>query len=91
MPMRGAEPHRDRWLPGNLQRIAAAFALGAIDLAQVITQFPLALGLAQYRLLLCLPRAEFDALLAGCLPFNHFLVAHLNRSLGRCYGRKFQQ
>ncbi|MDP3310575.1 MAG: Crp/Fnr family transcriptional regulator [Polaromonas sp.] len=33
--------------------------------------------------LLCLPRAQFDALLAGCLPFNHFLVAHLNRRLGQ--------
>lgn len=33
--------------------------------------------------LLCLPRAEFDTLLAGCLPFNHFLVAHLNRRLGQ--------
>lgn len=33
--------------------------------------------------LLCLPRAEFDALLANCLPFNHFLVAHLNRRLGQ--------
>jgi CRP-like cAMP-binding protein len=33
--------------------------------------------------LLCLPRAQFDELLAGCLPFNHFLVAHLNRRLGQ--------
>jgi CRP-like cAMP-binding protein len=33
--------------------------------------------------LLCLPRAEFDSLLAHCLPFNHFLVAHLNRRLGQ--------
>jgi CRP-like cAMP-binding protein len=33
--------------------------------------------------LLCLPRAEFDALLAHCLPFNHFLVTHLNRRLGQ--------
>jgi CRP/FNR family cyclic AMP-dependent transcriptional regulator len=34
-------------------------------------------------LLLCLPRAQFDELLANCLPFNHFLVAHLNRRLGQ--------
>ncbi len=34
-------------------------------------------------LLLCLPRAQFDELLAECLPFNHFLVAHLNRRLGQ--------
>lgn len=34
-------------------------------------------------LLLCLPRAQFDELLAHCLPFNHFLVAHLNRRLGQ--------
>jgi len=33
--------------------------------------------------LLCLPRAQFDELLAGCLPFNHFLVSHLNRRLGQ--------
>jgi CRP/FNR family cyclic AMP-dependent transcriptional regulator len=33
--------------------------------------------------LLCLPRTEFDALLANCLPFNHFLVTHLNRRLGQ--------
>ncbi|WP_395057387.1 Crp/Fnr family transcriptional regulator [Polaromonas sp.] len=33
--------------------------------------------------LMCLPRAEFDALLAHSLPFNHFLVAHLNRRLGQ--------
>jgi CRP/FNR family cyclic AMP-dependent transcriptional regulator len=33
--------------------------------------------------LLCLPRAEFDSLLTDCLPFNHFLVAHLNRRLGQ--------
>lgn len=33
--------------------------------------------------LLCLPRAEFDSLLADCLPFNHFLVTHLNRRLGQ--------
>ncbi|MBA3592423.1 MAG: Crp/Fnr family transcriptional regulator [Polaromonas sp.] len=33
--------------------------------------------------LLCLPRTEFDKLLADCLPFNHFLVAHLNRRLGQ--------
>ena len=33
--------------------------------------------------LLCLPRAQFDELLADCLPFNHFLVAHLNRRLGQ--------
>lgn len=34
-------------------------------------------------LLLCLPRAEFDGLLAHSLPFNHFLVGHLNRRLGQ--------
>ncbi|WP_341911469.1 Crp/Fnr family transcriptional regulator [Polaromonas sp. YR568] len=34
-------------------------------------------------LLLCLPRAQFDELLAHSLPFNHFLVAHLNRRLGQ--------
>lgn len=34
-------------------------------------------------LLLCLPRAQFDELRAHCLPFNHFLVAHLNRRLGQ--------
>ncbi|OOG39999.1 Crp/Fnr family transcriptional regulator [Polaromonas sp. A23] len=34
-------------------------------------------------LLLCLPRAQFDELLAHCLPFNHFLVTHLNRRLGQ--------
>ena len=33
--------------------------------------------------LLCLPRAEFENLLAHSLPFNHFLVAHLNRRLGQ--------
>lgn len=33
--------------------------------------------------LLCLPRAEFDELLAGSLAFNHYLVAHLNRRLGQ--------
>lgn len=33
--------------------------------------------------LLCLPRAQFDKLLADSLPFNHFLVAHLNRRLGQ--------
>ncbi|MBA4329468.1 MAG: Crp/Fnr family transcriptional regulator [Polaromonas sp.] len=33
--------------------------------------------------LLCLPRSEFGALLASSLPFNHFLVAHLNRRLGQ--------
>lgn len=33
--------------------------------------------------LMCLPRTEFDTLLAQCLPFNHFLVAHLNRRLGQ--------
>ncbi len=33
--------------------------------------------------LLCLPRVQFDALLAQSLPFNHFLVAHLNRRLGQ--------
>lgn len=34
-------------------------------------------------LLLCLPRSQFDELLAHCLPFNHFLVSHLNRRLGQ--------
>jgi CRP/FNR family cyclic AMP-dependent transcriptional regulator len=33
--------------------------------------------------LLCLPRAQFEELLAACLPFNHFLVTHLNRRLGQ--------
>ena len=33
--------------------------------------------------LFCLPRVIFNELLAGCLPFNHFLVAHLNRRLGQ--------
>lgn len=33
--------------------------------------------------LFCLPRAIFDELLATCLPFNHYLVAHLNRRLGQ--------
>lgn len=33
--------------------------------------------------LLCLPRAEFDELLAGSLAFNHYLVTHLNRRLGQ--------
>jgi len=33
--------------------------------------------------LLCLPRAEFDELLAGSLDFNHYLVAHLNRRLAQ--------
>ncbi len=33
--------------------------------------------------LFCLPRASFDELLANCLPFNHFLVAHLNKRLGQ--------
>lgn len=33
--------------------------------------------------LFCLPRAIFNELLATCLPFNHFLVAHLNRRLGQ--------
>ena len=33
--------------------------------------------------LFCLPRATFDDLLANCLPFNHFLVAHLNKRLGQ--------
>ncbi|MCY1169595.1 Cyclic nucleotide-binding domain protein [compost metagenome] len=32
---------------------------------------------------LCLPRVQFNALLADSLPFNHFLVAHLNRRLGQ--------
>jgi CRP-like cAMP-binding protein len=34
-------------------------------------------------LLLCLPRAQFDELLADSLPFNRFLVTHLNRRLGQ--------
>lgn len=34
-------------------------------------------------LLLCLPRARFEELLADSLPFNHYLVAHLNRRLGQ--------
>ncbi|MES2942405.1 MAG: Crp/Fnr family transcriptional regulator [Pseudomonadota bacterium] len=33
--------------------------------------------------LLCLPRAQFAELLADCLPFNHFLVSHLNKRLGQ--------
>jgi CRP/FNR family cyclic AMP-dependent transcriptional regulator len=33
--------------------------------------------------LLCLPRAQFNELLAHCLPFNHFLVTHMNRRLGQ--------
>jgi CRP/FNR family cyclic AMP-dependent transcriptional regulator len=33
--------------------------------------------------LFCLPRAVFDELLDNCLPFNHFLVAHLNKRLGQ--------
>lgn len=33
--------------------------------------------------LFCLPRANFNELLANCLPFNHFLVAHLNKRLGQ--------
>ncbi|MES2911080.1 MAG: Crp/Fnr family transcriptional regulator [Pseudomonadota bacterium] len=33
--------------------------------------------------LFCLPRAMFDELIATCLPFNHFLVAHLNKRLGQ--------
>lgn len=33
--------------------------------------------------LLCLPRAEFEDLLAHSLPFNHFLVGHMNRRLGQ--------
>ena len=33
--------------------------------------------------LLCLPRAQFEALLACSLPFNRFLVGHLNRRLGQ--------
>lgn len=33
--------------------------------------------------LLCLPRTQFNELLAGSLSFNHFLVAHLNRRLGQ--------
>ncbi len=33
--------------------------------------------------LLCLPRKQFDELLADCLPFNHFLVHHMNRRLGQ--------
>ena len=33
--------------------------------------------------LFCLSRAIFDELMATCLPFNHFLVAHLNKRLGQ--------
>lgn len=33
--------------------------------------------------LLCLPRTQFEDLLAHSLPFNHFLVAHMNRRLGQ--------
>lgn len=33
--------------------------------------------------LLCLPRAQFDDLLANSLPFNHFLVSHMNLRLGQ--------
>jgi CRP-like cAMP-binding protein len=33
--------------------------------------------------LLCLPRNQFDQLMAQSLPFNHFLVRHLNRRLGQ--------
>lgn len=33
--------------------------------------------------LLCLPRAQFEELLAHSLTFNHFLVGHLNRRLGQ--------
>ena len=33
--------------------------------------------------LLCLPRAQFDALLASSLPFNHFLLGQMNRRLGQ--------
>ena len=33
--------------------------------------------------LLCLPRVQFNELLAHCLPFNHFLVTHMNRRLGQ--------
>ncbi len=33
--------------------------------------------------LLCLPCAQFGELLADSLPFNHFLVAHMNRRLGQ--------
>ncbi|MES2511501.1 MAG: Crp/Fnr family transcriptional regulator [Pseudomonadota bacterium] len=33
--------------------------------------------------LFCLPRTSFNELLASCLPFNHYLVAHLNKRLGQ--------
>ncbi|HYW58732.1 MAG TPA: Crp/Fnr family transcriptional regulator [Polaromonas sp.] len=33
--------------------------------------------------LLCLPCAQFAELFATSLPFNHFLVAHMNRRLGQ--------
>ena len=34
-------------------------------------------------LMLCLPRAQFEQLLSDSIPFNHFLVTHLNRRLGQ--------
>ena len=33
--------------------------------------------------LMCLPRAQFDDLLMHSLPFNHFLIRHMNRRLGQ--------
>lgn len=33
--------------------------------------------------LLCLPCKQFDELLNNCLPFNHFLIKHMNRRLGQ--------
>ena len=33
--------------------------------------------------LLCLPRDQFEDLLANSLPFNHFLVGQMNRRLGQ--------
>lgn len=33
--------------------------------------------------LLCLPRTQFDELLAHSLPFNHFLIGQMNRRLGQ--------
>ena len=33
--------------------------------------------------LLCLPKVQFDELCAHSLPFNQYLVAHLNRRLGQ--------
>ncbi|MBC7611223.1 MAG: Crp/Fnr family transcriptional regulator [Polaromonas sp.] len=33
--------------------------------------------------LLCLPCKQFEELLASCLPFNHFLIRHMNWRLGQ--------